>query len=75
VKCRREPATKGMYAAIGIGVAITYPAKIPHSRFGLTSLFLSNREYNIAVLGSGGVGKSALTGMHPLFLFAQDLSS
>ena len=25
--------------------------------------FLACREYNIAVLGSGGVGKSALTGM------------
>ncbi len=29
----------------------------------LIRFFLACREYNIAVLGSGGVGKSALTGM------------
>lgn len=36
--------------------------------------FLSRREYNIAVLGSGGVGKSALTGMHVLFFTPSNLN-
>lgn len=40
----------------------------------ITFFFLSRREYNIAVLGSGGVGKSALTGMHVLFFTPSNLN-
>ena len=66
VKCRREPATKGMYTTAWIESAIANrncnSAFLQYYATADSNLTLNNREYNIAVLGSGGVGKSALTG-------------